>query len=257
MKNLILILFLFSIVSANAQSVKITYSEKRIVSQEKLDAMPIDVREATLAEMSIPKLFEMEYSGGVSFYQREKNAKDFKYKSESTTIDENGKQVNSSIIADQKTTPFFYYKEFANNLMLFKLTNANINFDGKDTLINWNWEISTETKNMKGYKCKKAISKKFNSLVTAWFTEEIPIKAGPEKYDGLPGLILHLTNLGQEFTAEKIEILKNKTIIAKPKQPSKTVTFFEMFEEGMKKFENNMKSRKNKDDGIFTRTETY
>lgn len=141
--------------------------------------------------------------------------------------------------------------------MLFKLTNANINFDGKDTLINWNWEITQETKIIKGYKCKKAISKKFNSLVTAWFTEEISINAGPEKYDGLPGLILSLKNLGQEFNAEKIEILKNNTVITKPKVPLKTVTFLEMADEGKKKFEENLKLRKKKDNGIFTRTATY
>lgn len=257
MKIKFTILLLHLCFLCNSQSIKVTYSEKRIISQEKLDAMPASVRGATLAEMSIPKLFELEYSEGISMYQRDKNAKDFKYKSESTTIGENGKQVNSTIIADQKITPFFYYKEFANNLMLFKLTNANINFDGKDTLINWNWKITQETKIIKGYKCKKAVSKNFNSLVTAWFTEEIPIKAGPEKYDGLPGLIVHLQNLGQEFTAEKIEILENKTTIARPKQSVKTVTFIEMFDQASKKFEENLKFRKKKDDGIFRRTETY
>lgn len=233
------------------------YSEKRIISQEKLDAMPADVRGATLAEMSIPKLFELEYSEGISMYQRENNAKDFKYKSESTTIDENGKQVNSTIIADQKITPYFYYKEMNNDLMLFKLTNASINFDGKDSLIKWNWEITEEKEIINGYLCKKAISKKYNSLLIAWFTEEIPISAGPDKYDGLPGLILKVRNLGQEFTAEKIDILKNKITVARPKQPIKTVTFLEMFDQASKKFEENIRLRKKNDDGIIRRTETY
>lgn len=110
MKNIILVFSLFLFVFANAQTVKVTYSERRIISQEKLDAMPSDVKGATLAEMSIPKLFDLDYSEGVSMYQREKNAKDFEYKRKSTTIDESGKQVNSSIVADKKITPFFTIK---------------------------------------------------------------------------------------------------------------------------------------------------
>jgi len=257
MKNgLILLLMLFSFLG-NAQSVKVTYSEKKIISQERLDAMPSDVRGATLAEMKIPKLFDLEYSDGISIYQREKNAKDFKYRSESTTIDENGNAVNSSIIADQKITPFFYYKELKNDLMLFKLTNSNINFDGKDKLVQWNWEITDENKIINGYKCKKAVSKEFNGKFIAWFTEDIPIKAGPEKFDGLHGLILYINTGFIEFTAEKIEILTEEIIIVKPILPSKTVTFSEMFDQASKKFEKDTKIRTKKEDGIFMRTETY
>lgn len=257
MKNIVVLLFLFVFTFANAQSFKVVYSEKNRISQERLDAMPADIRGATLAEMNIPKLFELQYSEGTSIYQREKNAKDFKYRSQNTTFDENAKASYSSVIVDKKLAPFFYYKELDNDLMLFKVFNIGINFDGKDKLISWNWEITEETKIIKGYPCKKAISNKFDVLVTAWFTDEIPVKAGPEKYDGLPGLILHLTNLGQEFTAETIEIQKNIINIYRPMQSLKTVTFDEMVEQGAKKFENYKKFGTKKSDGIFTRTKMY
>ena len=257
MKNLLALIFLFIFAFANAQSLKITYSEKSIISNDRLEAMPADIRVATIAEMNIPKLFELHYSEGTSIYQREKNAKDFKYRSQNNTFNEDGKAAHSSVIIDKKLTPFFYYKELDNDLMLFKISNIGITFDGKDKLISWNWEITEETKIIKGYHCKKAISNKFDVLVTAWFTEEIPVKAGPEKYDGLPGLILHLTNLGQEFTAETIEIQENLFNIDIPKQPLKTVTFLEMVEQANKEFEESIKFRKKKDDGIFTRTKIY
>lgn len=251
-----LLLLLFCLL-CNSQSVKVTYSEKRIISKEKLDAMPADVKNATIAEMNIPKLFILEYSEGVSFYQRGKEAKDFEYRSESTTIDENGKTSYNTIIADRKITPFFYYKEFAANLMLFKLTNANLNFDGKDSLIHWNWEISNDTKTINGYKCKKAISKAFDAYFEAWFTEDIPIGAGPEKFDGLPGLIVYVRNLGQEYTAEKIEILENEIVIQKPEIPLSTVTILEMFDQASQKFKKNTQLRTKESDGMFIRTETY
>jgi GLPGLI family protein len=219
--------------------------------------MPATVKGATLAQMKIPKLFDLEYSDGISFYQREKNAKDFKYRSESTTIDGEGKAVNSSIIADKKPTPFFCYKELKHDPMLFKLTNSTINFDGKDKLISWNWEITNETKMIGGYNCKKAISRTFNSYFTAWFTADIPIKAGPEKFDGLSGLILSVNTGYTEFTAEKIEILAAKISIVKLILPSTTATLSEMFDQASQKFEKDTKFRSKKADGIFIRTETY
>jgi GLPGLI family protein len=219
--------------------------------------MPATVKGATLAQMKIPKLFDLEYSDGISFYQREKNAKDFKYRSESTTIDGEGKAVNSSIIADKKPTPFFYYKELNDELMLFKLTNSTINFHGKDKLISWNWEITNETKMISGYNYKKAISRTFNSYFTAWFTEDIPIKDGPEKFDGLPGLILSVNTGYTELTAEKIEILAAKISIVKPILTSTTATLSEMFDQASQKFEKDTKFRSKKADGIFIRTETY
>lgn len=257
MKSLFTILFLLVCFITNSQSVKVTYSEKRIISQEKLDAMPSDVKNATIAEMSIPMLFFLEFSEGISFYQIDQNAVDFKYRSESITIDENGKKIRSSIIADKKITPFFYYKEVENNLILFKMTNSNINFNGKDSLIDWEWKITRESQIIKGYLCKKAISEKFDSLLIAWFTEEIPVNAGPEKYHGLPGLILKVRNLGQEFTAEKIEIIQQKISIVKPTLPMKTVTFLEMYEQASRKFNSNKRFGTKKVDGVFTRTAHY
>lgn len=66
---------------------------------------------------------------------------------------------------------------------------------------NYNWLITKDTKTIKGYLCKKATCNSIEvkpddpayfGQVTAWFTEEIPIPAGPDRYCGLPGLILEI-----------------------------------------------------------------
>jgi GLPGLI family protein len=228
-----------------------------MVSQQRLDAMPSDVRNAMLAEMKVPKLFTLEISDGISLYQKDKSTKDFNYENkEPSTIAENS-FFESKIIVNKKSTSLFYYKELNNDLMLFKLTNAGIDFDGKDKLISWNWEITNETKMIGGYNCKKAISRTINSYFTAWFTEDIPIKAGPEKFDGLSGLILSVNTGYTEFTAEKIEILAAKISIVKLILPSTTATLSEMFDQASQKFEKDTKFRSKKADGIFIRTETY
>lgn len=256
MKYIYLPIFLFCL-ATHAQSIKVTYAEKQIISQQRLEAMPPSVKNAQLAEMQIPKLFTLEYTEGISIYQKDKNTKDFKYEKKDSNINSDGISEESSIVVNKKNTPFFYYKELNNNLMLFKLSNIGIDFDGKDRLILWNWEVTNETKIINGYNCKKAISRTFDAYFTVWFTEDIPVTAGPEKFDGLPGLILYVNTGAVEFIAEKVEILKEKIAITKPQIPSSTVTFAEMVDIVTKKFSQVKSSKPVKQGNTTITTETY
>lgn len=57
------------------------------------------------------------------------------------------------------------------------------------------WKIGNQIKDVAGYICMKAemedpIKKQ---KITAWFAQDIPVSAGPERANGLPGLILELS----------------------------------------------------------------
>ncbi len=52
------------------------------------------------------------------------------------------------------------------------------------------WQICPETKKIQNYTCQKAITTFRGRTWQAWFTPQIPIKFGPWKLHGLPGLIL-------------------------------------------------------------------
>jgi GLPGLI family protein len=78
-------------------------------------------------------------------------------------------------------------------------------------------------KEIKGYLCMMAVSKDTikNQTITAWFSNDIAVQAGPEKYFGLPGLILELDiNDGDVvITAEKVELKPvNSEQLALPKK---------------------------------------
>lgn len=91
----------------------------------------------------------------------------------------------------------------------------------KDSLPTYKWEISGESKKIGNYTCfkatsvekvtaeelakyEKSVSENKNStnimmrekpkdkVVTAWFTNEIPVSVGPDMFWGLPGLILEV-----------------------------------------------------------------
>ncbi len=80
------------------------------------------------------------------------------------------------------------------------------------------WKIMNELKDIGGYMCMKATTydEVRKQPVVAWFCADIPVSVGPERYTGLPGLILELTadNEAVTITAKLIDI-KNKPEIPK------------------------------------------
>ncbi len=84
----------------------------------------------------------------------------------------------------------------------------------------YKWEITNETKTIMGYTVRKAIAnsieipkdrESYYGKVIAWFTEEIPIPVGPDRYVGLPGLILEVEyeNTNMKTMVKKIEFNPN------------------------------------------------
>ncbi len=54
------------------------------------------------------------------------------------------------------------------------------------------WNLTKETKIIKGFNAKKATYEEGDLLVEAWYSTEIKSKCGPEFYNNLPGLILEV-----------------------------------------------------------------
>jgi len=70
------------------------------------------------------------------------------------------------------------------------------------------WKILSETKIINGYTCTKgeAVLAELGT-VEAWFASKIPVRVGPPKIWGLPGLILEVKcSSGLEFQLEKLEL---------------------------------------------------
>ena len=56
------------------------------------------------------------------------------------------------------------------------------------------WKIKNEIREIEGYLCMKAVTEDTikGQTIVAWFSDQIPVAAGPEGYTGLPGMILML-----------------------------------------------------------------
>lgn len=78
------------------------------------------------------------------------------------------------------------------------------------------WNIEPEKEEVLKYTCQKATCSYMGRDYEAWFTTEIPIKYGPYKFGGLPGLILKLYDTKQQYIFEAVgfEQLQNPKDIA-------------------------------------------
>jgi GLPGLI family protein len=140
--------------------------------------------------------------------------------------------------------------------ILYKNTKENRFVDQKDTMgkiflvkdemEKIEWKLENETKFIGEYTCFKAtytyeVEQKVNSdlqsatnansddadkepemetvtkTATAWYTPQIPISNGPDRYHGLPGLILEINKGGEQIVCTKIVINpKDSTQIEEP-----------------------------------------
>lgn len=73
-----------------------------------------------------------------------------------------------------------------------------------------NWVIQSEKKLIRQYSCQKATTVFRGRKYEAWFTFEIPIREGPYKFGGLPGLILEMQDSQSHFVYTCIGIKKTK-----------------------------------------------
>ena len=68
------------------------------------------------------------------------------------------------------------------------------------------WKLTNETQTIIGYKCQKATCRFRGRDFIAWFAPAVPVKRGPWKFGGLPGLILKVQDKDGLYTFEAIGI---------------------------------------------------
>ena len=81
-----------------------------------------------------------------------------------------------------------------------------LSYKFKDDVTKLTWELVDEEKQIQNYKAKKAKTKAFGKNWIAWYTEKIPVAYGPYKFQGLPGLILELSDDKNNFKFDLVEV---------------------------------------------------
>jgi GLPGLI family protein len=97
----------------------------------------------------------------------------------------------------------------------------------KDSLRKINWKITSETREIAGFTCRRANAVVMDSIyVVAFYTDDIALPGGPETFTGLPGMILGVALPHENVTwfATKVnEIAVDEKSLVPPKK-GKVVT---------------------------------
>ncbi len=73
------------------------------------------------------------------------------------------------------------------------------------------WELTVEVDSLMGLACYKAITNYGGRRYFAWFTPKIPVNNGPWTFQGLPGLIVKVTDDQGWYTFTATKIITDKT----------------------------------------------
>jgi GLPGLI family protein len=93
------------------------------------------------------------------------------------------------------------------------------------------WELLNEKKVINGYECYLAKAnymlyeyKIIPSPITAWYCPKIPVSIGPKNYDGLPGLIMEITDWRGTFGVSKMDLNPKEVSVDFKKDKYKIIT---------------------------------
>ncbi|MEA5256230.1 GLPGLI family protein [Arcicella aquatica] len=140
---------------------------------------------------------------------------------ESRYIDSDEKPEEDEGYAGRKEE-FSVNRNFAKNTMTDVFEMLGKTYIIEDSLQMPNWKILNDIKEVAGHICMKAMIEDpiKNQKIIAWFAQDIPLNAGPERLWGLPGLILELDINDGTVTiiASKIEFKKLNQELALPKK---------------------------------------
>lgn len=79
---------------------------------------------------------------------------------------------------------------------------------------NLNWQILHDKLKIENFDCQRAELTYGGRKWIAWFTQEIPMQDGPYVFNGLPGLIIKISDEMSDYSFELIKIKKNSNQIA-------------------------------------------
>jgi GLPGLI family protein len=119
----------------------------------------------------------------------------------------------SLVIRGSGSTSESYYFHFPSHLSQSIHTIRGKKYLVEEKFPVIDWEMTTESKQIKGFTCHAAKGHWGGRNYTAWFTTDVQVTGGPWKLQGLPGLILEAYDEQREvsFILDELETLQDQT----------------------------------------------
>lgn len=177
---------------------KIIY-ERKVNMHSRLTADQASMKNM-IPEFTTVKM-ELLFAGNQSIYKSIQEAEDIR---ESAGEDNGDRIVMRFRGIDDET-----YKNYSTGMTIQQRELGPKKYIIEDTMrkLAWRLDESGETKNIKGYTCRKATAKNAQGQeVVAWYSDQILSPSGPDVYGGLPGMILEISINNNEIVFTSLEI---------------------------------------------------
>ncbi len=198
----------FMLMSCNAQTLKVTYTEKMDISKQLEGIDDPAIKKIVAQQVGAPKYFSLTSSNQISIYENKK---------EETADNSNS---NVTVMGNGAETDIIY-KNHKNRKFVRQTDFMSRTFLIQDNLLKIDWKITNETQKIGKYLCRKATLKQGDNEIIAWFTDEISSNDGPREYYGLPGLILKVSTPSVTIEATDVTLSKEKVELEKPTKGKK------------------------------------
>ncbi len=139
-----------------------------------------------------------------------------------------------------------FYSNIKEKYSLFSIDLNGKKLIVKDSIKALDWKLTKEKDKLLGYEVKKAVYEKDKFSVEAWYAPKLAFKNGPNKYFGLPGMILKIVETVKSDKGDQQQIytaidvkLDNTAKIEVPTK-GKLITqkeFYEIIDDMNKRFE--------------------
>lgn len=273
MRFLISILIFLVSFGGLAQITKATYSLKVNMDFSGNPNMPKEVVERIKKRLSEPQTFHLFFDNNQSIYKKEEKLEAPQEGNRGMRMMRFGTGGNDITYTNLATRAQTIQQELFGKLFLVNKTpwTPKWNFTGETKQIGrYNAYEATYTHKQKPSQIRMSFGRRNNETskeeepeevevtVSVWFTPDVPIPAGPERFFGLPGLVLMVQDGNRIFVCTEVKMNTTEKIDLTPPKKGQKVTgeeFAEIREEKTKemrdRFQNNS-NRKNQN-RIFIR----
>jgi GLPGLI family protein len=157
-----------------------------------------------------------------------------------STIHRSNMMKNKEGLVYENKKVSFIYRDYQTNTMISKDDVWKSYVFVKEELPKLNWTTGENQQEILGYKCHEMKTTFRERNYKVWFTTDLPFKAAPWKFHGLPGVVLKVESDGEGLKMEAHALkIQEATPIENPYPNEKYLSWEEyviLYKENQKKF---------------------
>jgi GLPGLI family protein len=136
---------------------------------------------------------------------------------------------NGNKFYENKESHRYFYKDYNTNCITGSYNHRGTHFIVKEEMNMMKWRFFSKNEEILNYSCQMAETEFRGRTYQVWFTRELPFKASPWKFHGIPGVVLKARSTDEVFLLEatSLKIQEPKKPLTNPYKADKSISWEE------------------------------